>query len=82
MFENRSVEDDVAATSKQPSLNSLKSGTTLRQNAGKRKQTVTERFLRQLASLSDQLDKTHRHYIRCIRPNQKSVPNVFEGGLF
>lgn len=78
MFENRAGDDDAAA---KQLTNSGKSNstTTLRQNAGKRKQTVTERFLRQLSSLSDQLDKTHRHYIRCIRPNQKSLPNVFEG---
>ncbi len=80
MFDSRGTDDEVPAATKQPSLNSLKSGgSTLRQNAGKRKQTVTERFMRQLSSLSDQLEKTHRHYIRCIRPNQSSKPNLFEG---
>ncbi len=45
----------------------------------KPKLSVTEKFLRQLASLSEQLDATQRHYIRCIRPNSRSVANVFDG---
>jgi myosin heavy subunit len=51
-----------------------------RMNQGnKRKPTITEKFLRQLASLSIQLDSTHRHYIRCLRPNKDSMPKEFHG---
>eukprot|EP00930_Biecheleria_cincta_P008752 TRINITY_DN1102_c0_g4_i1.p1 TRINITY_DN1102_c0_g4~~TRINITY_DN1102_c0_g4_i1.p1 ORF type:complete len:1698 (-),score=377.82 TRINITY_DN1102_c0_g4_i1:140-5233(-) len=47
---------------------------------GKKKKiyTVSSEFKDQLASLMDVVDLTEPHFIRCIKPNQQNVPDIFD----
>jgi myosin heavy subunit len=44
---------------------------------GANKVTVMTQFKRELHDLVDLLDHSQRHYVRCIKPNDTSVPNLF-----
>lgn len=43
--------------------------------------TVAQRHKEQLASLMSQLDCTHPHFVRCILPNHKKRPKLFNASL-
>ena len=43
----------------------------------KKKQTVGGQFVGQLKELRNRIDKTHPHYVRCLKPNSQLVPGVF-----
>ncbi|XP_077972399.1 uncharacterized protein LOC120332570 isoform X1 [Styela clava] len=45
---------------------------------GKHRPTVLTRFKKSLDDLLDTLGSTDCHYIRCIKPNKQSVPDVFD----
>ena len=42
--------------------------------------SVGNKFQRQLGELMDKLRSTGTNFIRCIKPNVKMVPHLFEGG--
>ena len=42
--------------------------------------SVGNKFQKQLAELMDKLRSTGTNFIRCIKPNVKMVPHLFEGG--
>ncbi|KAG8364986.1 hypothetical protein BUALT_Bualt18G0055600 [Buddleja alternifolia] len=52
--------------------------TLLKQN---NKQCVATRFKGQLFKLMQQLESTRPHFIRCIKPNNKHIPGIFEKDL-
>ncbi|MED6174092.1 hypothetical protein PIB30_065619 [Stylosanthes scabra] len=44
-------------------------------------QSVCQKFKGQLFNLMDQLECTTPHFIRCIRPNIKQLPDIYDEGL-
>ena len=46
-----------------------------------RQQSVAATFKGQLTSLIETLGETSVHYVRCIKPNSKQVPNNFKSDL-
>eukprot|EP00929_Paragymnodinium_shiwhaense_P045579 TRINITY_DN2326_c0_g1_i1.p1 TRINITY_DN2326_c0_g1~~TRINITY_DN2326_c0_g1_i1.p1 ORF type:complete len:1588 (-),score=461.47 TRINITY_DN2326_c0_g1_i1:476-5137(-) len=49
-------------------------------SGGRRKaKSVTSSFRSSLRALMDKINNADPHYIRCIKPNRKKVPGVFEG---
>ena len=42
------------------------------------KKSITNRFKNQLNSLLKVISKTNTHYIRCLKPNDKNIPDYYE----
>eukprot|EP01125_Pyxidicula_operculata_P009495 TRINITY_DN3127_c1_g4_i2.p1 TRINITY_DN3127_c1_g4~~TRINITY_DN3127_c1_g4_i2.p1 ORF type:complete len:674 (+),score=109.36 TRINITY_DN3127_c1_g4_i2:155-2023(+) len=58
---------------------SLQPPPNIRQSKAVQKlKTAAQKFKRDLLSLVDLLEKTERHYIRCISPNTQKLPNLFD----
>ncbi|EPS70501.1 hypothetical protein M569_04240, partial [Genlisea aurea] len=49
--------------------------------SGGQKQSVVTKFKGQLFNLMQQLESTRPHFIRCIKPNKKMIPDVFDKDL-
>ena len=58
--------------------NQMKTG---RRQSTLRQQSVAATFKGQLTSLIETLGETSVHYVRCIKPNSKQVPNNFKSDL-
>lgn len=51
---------------------------TIEDTSGRKKKTVLGKFKASLDALMSTLDVCNVHYIRCIKPNMNSVPQVFD----
>ena len=52
-----------------------------RRNSTIRQHAVAATFSHQLTSLIESLSKTSVHYVRCIKPNKKQIPESFDSDL-
>eukprot|EP00375_Theileria_parva_P003610 XP_766295.1 myosin [Theileria parva strain Muguga] len=44
----------------------------------KKRKTISTQFTSQLDQLMNKISKTEPHFIRCIKPNQLNLPNIFQ----
>merc|ERR1712107_349988 len=46
----------------------------------KKAATVASKFKQQLSGLMEAIEKTDPHFVRCIKPNPKNKPDLFDRG--
>jgi len=66
-----------------PNIAKLKSApsVTQKQNQKQKRPTESAKFIHQLSTLTDELERSEPHFIRCIKPNNHKKPNLLDSRL-